>query len=281
MLCYLAGPIDQAHEYSHFMDEWRERAVQSLNSAGFVVFDPSRAFGVPADMEANGCIQQVNFAAIDKADAVLALLPKGIPSTGTPMEIMYAHNQNKPVAVITDANSWALKGLEGVYAVLPEFTEVAVDVLKQKTAETVNLGVPGVKVQLLSDKGTLPTKAYAGDAGWDLYASEEVSIEPGEFKDVPVGIAIALPEGWFARITSRSSTFRKLRLDVREGVIDAGYRGPIFAGVHNEGHETRTVSVGDRVAQMLIHDVPSLPLVLAEELPSSQRGTNGFGSSGV
>lgn len=278
MLCYLAGPIDQAHGDSE-LGRLRAEAMAHLNEEGFAVFDPSKAFSVPTDMEANGSIQRVNFAAIDRADAVLALLPSGVPTTGTPMEVMYAHGVHKPVSVITDMNSWALQGLDDVYVVAEQFIDMAVKVLKTKVAERITSD-PGVKVQLLEDHAVLPTKAYPGDAGWDLYASAEVEIGPGDFKDVPVGIAIALPEGWFARITSRSSTFRNLRLDVREGVIDAGYRGPIFAGVHNEGDEPQTVRVGDRVAQMLIHDVPSLPLVVTEQLPSSKRGTNGFGSSG-
>lgn len=132
-----------------------------------------------------------------------------------------------------------------------------------------------------ADEGaTLPTRAYDGDAGLDLYASDTVVIPPGHFVDVPVGIAIAVPEGYFGRIVSRSSTFRKRRLDVREGIIDAGYRGPLYAGVHNMSGSEVTIEPGERVAQLLIHEVPKVDIVVVPQLPPSQRGERGFGSSG-
>lgn len=136
-------------------------------------------------------------------------------------------------------------------------------------------------VTLLAEDARVPTRAYDDDAGWDLYASESVEIPVGGFVDVPCGIAIAVPEGFFGRITSRSSTFRKRKLDVREGVLDAGYRGPLFAGVHNESRANQVIEKGERVAQLLIHEVPATTWVVVDQLPESNRGVSGFGSSGT
>ena len=138
-----------------------------------------------------------------------------------------------------------------------------------------------IQVQRLSEGAVLPTKAYVGDAGWDLYASVTMEIPPGEAVDVPCGIAVAIPQGYFGRITGRSSTFRKRRVQVFEGVIDAGFRGELYALALNWNGHPITVQAGERIAQMLIHEVPALPMVERDTLPVSQRGTAGFGSSGA
>lgn len=130
------------------------------------------------------------------------------------------------------------------------------------------------------EMGRLPTKAYDGDAGWDLYACRSVFIGSGQFKDVPLGISIAIPEGHFGLITGRSSTYRKRQLRVDANVIDCGYRGPMFAGVHNMGLD-QVVEDGERIAQLLILPVPTVNVVHVENLPDSHRGTKGFGSSGL
>ncbi len=138
-----------------------------------------------------------------------------------------------------------------------------------------------IQVKKVSEHAMLPTKAYVGDAGFDLYASETMEIAPGAAIDVPCGIAVAIPRGYFGRITGRSSTFRKRRVQVLEGVIDAGFRGELYALALNWNDHPVTVQRGERIAQMLIHEVPALAMVEMDTLPASQRGTAGFGSSGV
>lgn len=128
-----------------------------------------------------------------------------------------------------------------------------------------------------------PTRAYAGDAGWDLYVSEQVEVDPGGFVDVPCGVGVSLPRGTWGLLTGRSSTLRTRGLLVHQGVIDQGYRGPLFAGVFNLGGKTQVIEAGARVAQLIV--VPmhaTTPVLVGEgELPAGERGDAGFGSSGA
>lgn len=130
----------------------------------------------------------------------------------------------------------------------------------------------------------VPTMAYAGDAGFDLYCCETMEIKPGEFKDAPTGISVALPLGVWAEITGRSSTLRTKGLLVTHGVIDSGWRGPLFAGIKNL-HDKDTIHVEkyERLAQLIPHRLVSgkYDWVEVDELPPSDRGTKGFGSSGL
>lgn len=126
-----------------------------------------------------------------------------------------------------------------------------------------------------------PTRGYTGDAGWDLYALEETSVPPMGYMDIPTGIYAALPEGFWARITARSSTFRKFGLLVGDAVIDNGYRGELFIQVVNPFDRHVVVSKHARVAQVILHRIHELAWVEAETLPSSDRGNRGFGSTGI
>jgi len=140
-----------------------------------------------------------------------------------------------------------------------------------------------VYFQFLPGEGSprVPTKAYPGDAGWDLYVSRDVVIPARSFTDIHTDIAIAMPEGLWGRITGRSSTLRKYGLLVNEGIIDNGYRGELFAGVFNLTDHDRFIPAGARIAQLIFHrlieDLQWEPTLV---LPPSQRQSRGFGSSG-
>lgn len=139
-----------------------------------------------------------------------------------------------------------------------------------------------VAIALDDHRARVPARKYLGDAGADLYTSEEVVVPPGEFRDVPTGIRLGLPTGHWARIVGRSSTLRKRGLLCAEGVIDQGYTGPIYAGVWNLTDEPITIAVGERVAQLILHRIVEATYDQALEVVSSDgRGHNGFGSSGV
>ncbi len=125
-----------------------------------------------------------------------------------------------------------------------------------------------------------PTRRYDGDAGYDLYSSREEIIRPGSFEDVHTDIAIALPVGYFGRITGRSSTVRGRGLLVCEGIIDNGFTGELFVGVWNLTDTTAHIKPGDRLAQLIVQEIVSISWRLVEELPKSERGNRGFGSTG-
>jgi dUTP pyrophosphatase len=141
----------------------------------------------------------------------------------------------------------------------------------------VSLEVSIVRIDPLA---VVPSKAYPDDAGFDLVCTEAKTLMEGDTVDVSTGIAIAMPPGWWGRIVGRSSTMRKRGLMVIEGVIDAGFRGELFTCVHNPREFQVTIEPGDRLAQLLFLPVPTVHWVERTELPASERGTNGFGSSG-
>lgn len=127
----------------------------------------------------------------------------------------------------------------------------------------------------------MPLQERSGDAGADLYVSEAVTIEPGEFVDVESGLRVQLPAGHWGRITGRSSTLRKRGLLVSEAVIDNGYIGSLYVGVFNLSPQPVYVAVGERLAQLILHPIVHARAEAADVLFSVDgRGTAGFGSSG-
>lgn len=127
-----------------------------------------------------------------------------------------------------------------------------------------------------------PTRAYEFDAGADLYFSSDVSVtlQPGERKLFPTGIALAIPEGFVGLIWPRSGNAVKKGFDTMAGVIDSQYRGQIHVLLINHSDEPQEVNPGDKIAQIIIQKCYSFPFVAVKELPSAHRGENGFGSSG-
>ena len=130
--------------------------------------------------------------------------------------------------------------------------------------------------------GTSPTRAYADDAGLDLYVNGSHTIDPGEYVDVDLNISIKTPPGYWVLLTGRSSSMRNRRILVAQGVIDPGYTGPLYAGVTNMGKTPAVIHHGERIAQLIVfrNETEALRLVPADDLPDTERGDRGFGSSG-
>lgn len=141
-----------------------------------------------------------------------------------------------------------------------------------------------VLIQRLSPDVPLPVHAHPGDAGLDLVSTRDATIEPGQRVLVPTGIAVALPPGWYAAIVPRSGLAVRSGLGIvnSPGTVDAGYRGEIQVCLINlDPQHVVTVSRGDRIAQMVLQQVPHVRLHEVEQLPGSARGADGFGSTGV
>jgi dUTP pyrophosphatase len=136
----------------------------------------------------------------------------------------------------------------------------------------------------LKPEAPLPSYARPGDAGLDLAAAVDAEIGPGERVMIPTGVAVAIPPGHAGLVLPRSGLASRegLTLANSPGLIDAGYRGEVTCAVVNLDRE-RTVSIkrGDRIAQLVIVAVPSVEPNWTEELPPSERGEGGFGSSGL
>lgn len=127
-----------------------------------------------------------------------------------------------------------------------------------------------------------PFKKHIGDAGWDLFVSQDCLINPGETVDVHTDIKIDMPPFLYARITGRSSTLRKHRLLVNEGIIDNGYTGELFICVHNIGDKPFIVEKGMRLAQVLFHTIEDVRWSKVDKVKPTpgKRGNDGFGSTG-
>lgn len=278
-MMYLAGPIDYASDVE---PSWREDAHEYiLKEVDWILYDPSRAFTLGDDVEPSRQIWQINQAALGRASALIAFLPDGVRTIGTIEEITTAHHQGIPAAIVSDAwfdKSWSL-------AHVPRFRRIdeALSFLIGTAYNRANIHDQAfnMKVKRLHDGAILPTRAHDDDAGWDLYACEDVEVPPGKLVDIPVGIAIEPPPGYWYRIVGRSSTFRKRGLMMIEGIIDEGYRGPLYFGAFNVGQEPVTVQAGERLCQAIPQRTQDhLGAEWVESLTPSNRGEGGFGSTG-
>lgn len=140
-----------------------------------------------------------------------------------------------------------------------------------------------VLLQRLDPDLEAPHYAHPGDAGLDLLARTDVTLEPGGRELVPTGIAVALPAGYVGLVHPRSGLARKHGITVLNapGTIDAGYRGEVQVILHNtDPSHAVTVHRGDRIAQLVLQRVARAELVEVDHLPGSERGEGGFGSTG-
>jgi dUTP pyrophosphatase len=139
-----------------------------------------------------------------------------------------------------------------------------------------------VPVLVMASPGFEPSYARAGDAGADLRSTKKLSIRPGARELVPTGVSIALPVGFVGLVHPRSGLALKHGITVLNspGTIDAGYRGEIMVTLYNSSTEVFEIEVGDRIAQLLIQTVEKANFISVDQLPDSQRGRAGFGSTG-
>src|SRR5690625_4110915 len=168
----------------------------------------------------------------------------------------------------------------------------------------IDFGIPPISVgfKRLSDNATIPTKAHASDSGFDLYAAEDVIIEPGETAVVPTGIAVKLPAGYEAQVRPRSGVTAKTKLRVQLGTIDNEYTGDIgvivdnveestdkaiimndiSGGMYAYLHNSYSIRKGDRIAQLVVQALPSVTSYEVDgDIGETKRGAGGFGSTGV
>lgn len=140
-----------------------------------------------------------------------------------------------------------------------------------------------IRLMRVHDSARIPTYGHPGDAGADLCARTDVTVQPFERVTVPTGIALAIPQGYVGLVHPRSglSTKRGLTVVNAPGTIDAGYRGEIKVALINlDPHEPVDISTGDRIAQLIIQKVERAGFHIVDSLDVTQRGDAGFGSTG-
>lgn len=139
-----------------------------------------------------------------------------------------------------------------------------------------------VAFRKLRDDAVVPSRAYDGDAGLDLTSCEHVVLEPGERATVGTGLAVAVPDGYAGFVQPRSGLASRHGITIvnAPGLVDSGYRGEVRVVLLNtDAHEPFVVEPGMRIAQLVVVPVASAEPVDVEELPESERGVRGFGSS--
>jgi dUTP pyrophosphatase len=137
-------------------------------------------------------------------------------------------------------------------------------------------------IRRLRPEAQVPTRAYDGDAGIDLAACERVELAPGERAIVSTGLAIAIPAGYAGYVQPRSGLATKHGISIvnTPGLVDSGYRGELLVNLLNtDPREAFVVEPGMRIAQLVVLAVPEVEPVEVDELPESERGSRGFGSS--
>ena len=129
---------------------------------------------------------------------------------------------------------------------------------------------------------SIPEAAHPGDAGIDLYARVDTILEVGEWAMVPTGIAVAIPLGHAGLVAPRSGLAARYGISVVNGpgVVDAGYRGEIQVILINHGNRRVELRRGDRIAQLVVVPIATTELMEVQQLPDSDRGADGFGSTG-
>jgi dUTP pyrophosphatase len=139
-------------------------------------------------------------------------------------------------------------------------------------------------IQRLRDDAVVPTQAYPGDAGLDLSSCDRVELGPGERAVVGTGLAVAIPEGHAGYVQPRSGLAAKHGITILNapGLIDAGYRGEVRVVLHNTDLKTPfVVEPGMRIAQLVVLPLADVEPLEVGDLPASERGVRGFGSSRV
>jgi dUTP pyrophosphatase len=144
--------------------------------------------------------------------------------------------------------------------------------------------VTELPIRKLRDDAIVPARAYSGDAGLDLSSCERVELAPGARATVGTGLAVAIPEGFAGFVQPRSGLAAKHGITIvnSPGLVDSGYRGELRVVLLNtDAHEAFVVEPGMRIAQLVLVPIPEVEPVQVEELPESERGVRGFGSSAV
>jgi len=137
-----------------------------------------------------------------------------------------------------------------------------------------------MEVKKLNKDAKLPKKQHSGDLGYDVFANEDVKIGIEDSELVDTGVAIKLPGGWGCFVKDRSSYASKFNIETAAGVIDAGYRGEVKILIRNHNETSFWIRKGDKIAQLVPIPVTNFDIQEVEGFSETDRGADGFGSTG-
>ena len=135
-------------------------------------------------------------------------------------------------------------------------------------------------MNIMLDKGArMPEKAHRADAGYDLFSREEAYIPAGKSHKFDTGVHMEIPDGYAGLLVSKSGLNVNYGL-TSEGLIDSGYSGSIVVKLYNQGQQDVYIEIGQKISQIVIIPVVDADLTIVDKFAKSERGSNGFGSSG-
>lgn len=299
---YLAVPMDavtKARDYNE-IDQAIRLVTRQLESLGHTVFHPDGAYSGGDDKAVS--INEYIIAA--KADALVAIYPSSVSSVGIPLEIDNARQSGIPVLVWRDSPSLILAGMGGVL-VFHELQSM-LDAMGRVLGGLVTVGTSPL-VSALEERGAIapderplipvkytgwghaPRRGYHDDAGFDLTYGvtngdqlPPIALLPGDVANVPAHVSVQWPPGVWAMLVGRSSSFNRGLL-INTAIIDPGFRGPLFAITRNVSNKKVIIESGERIAQLIPMPAlaPQMEMVQVDQLSPSERGVNGFGSTGL
>lgn len=174
--------------------------------------------------------------------------------------------------------------LFGAISTLPPLRSHSLSKL-EKISESSDLKTkimqPKLFVKKLSEFATVPSKGSKLSAGYDLYAAYDYVVKAMDKEMIKTDLQIALPSGCYGRVAPRSGLAWKHSIDVGAGVIDEDYRGPVNVILFNFGRTDFAIKRGDRIAQLICEKIQQTDVQEVQDLDDTERGANGFGSTGV
>jgi dUTP pyrophosphatase len=150
----------------------------------------------------------------------------------------------------------------------------------ESVSSTSNTSNSEFLIKLLSDQATCPTKAHESDAGYDLYSAVNTFVPMLGKMIVKTDVAVAIPYGSYGKVSSRSGLSAKNSIEVGAGTVDSNYRGEVKVVLYNHSNVDFQIVKGDRIAQLVLIKLDMSKPRLVDELPTSDRGEGGFGSTG-
>ena len=137
------------------------------------------------------------------------------------------------------------------------------------------------KFRLTMPEARKPEKAHPSDAAFDVFSAQAGTVEPKKWLEFKIGVSMQLPYGFYGKFASRSGLMFKHDIHAFHGTVDNGYRGEIVVRLFNYSDKPFRVNVGDRIAQLVILPYGVMDSVVVDELDDTERGENGFGSTGI
>lgn len=145
----------------------------------------------------------------------------------------------------------------------------------------IDINIMDLKIKILKENARINEPAHKGDAGYDVYATEDYIIKPFTNQKIPLGIALSIPENKVCIVHQKSGLASKTNYNTIGNVIDSNYRGEIHAIIQNNNQNELYIKANEKIAQLVFHDVWTPKITYVKELDQTTRGTDGFGSTGL